>query len=69
MKYLLFISCILVTKGADFNNIHLVLLDLSEIGMWISYCGASENILLYLVLYLHTSRIDSSTIIVGPYYY
>lgn len=54
MKYLRFISCILATKGTDFINIHLVLLHLSEFGMWISHCSASENILLYLVLYLHT---------------
>lgn len=58
-------SCILATKGADFINVHLVLLYLSEFGMRISHCSASESILFYL----HTYRIDNTTIILRPYCY
>jgi len=69
VKCLLFMSRILATKRADFINIHLVSLHLSEFGMWISHGSAAENIPLYLVLCLHTYRTDSTTIILRPYYY
>lgn len=65
MKYSLFISCILATKGADFTNIDLVLLHLSEFGMWISHCSVSP---LPCTLSPHLQNWQHYNIL-RPYYY